>query len=104
MSVSAGVDIGALVVKLAVVAVSVLSAGLIYFLKKKDEKIDENTKIVQEATAKVQLLEVKLDLYHQDQEEMKETIKGMVDCMNEIRVHLRTLPCTSKNCSSKRNN
>lgn len=96
MSLSGGVDLGALIVQVGagVLGAIVLSMG--YLIKKRDEKIEENTKILQQLRDEVLTNRIKMDTYHKDNEELKETVKGLVDCVNDIRFYLHGLPCSKK--------
>ena len=67
-----------------------------YFIRKRDEKIEENTHEVIKLREDVIILKTHLELFSSEQGEMKESIKGMVDCVQEIRVSLAGLPCTDR--------
>lgn len=101
MSLSGGIDVGALLVQVGagILGAIVLSMG--YLIKKRDEKIEENTKILQELRDEVLSHRSKMEFYHKDNEELKETVKGLVDTVNEVRFYLHGLPCSKSNGSCR---
>jgi hypothetical protein len=63
-----------------------------YFIRKRDEKIDENTKEVFSLREEVAILKTHLEVFSAEQAEMKESIRGIVDCVQDIRVYIAGMP------------
>lgn len=72
-----------------------------YFIRKRDEKIEENTKEVISLRNEVLVLKTHMELYSQEQTELRENVKGIVDCVQEIRIGMAGLPCSS-GCTKKK--
>ena len=80
-------------------AFGILVAALTYFIKRRDEKIEENTKEVQHLREEVLVMKTHMELFTQEQGEMKESLTGVSECVQEIRIHLASLPCRDRRCA-----
>lgn len=81
-----GVEVGLILWKVMSAGFGVLTLLLGYLIKKRDDKIDENTKLVSDLKDRVIIMETKFDNMYHDMAETKENIKGLIECVQDIRV------------------
>ncbi|MDB4311873.1 hypothetical protein N9937_00445 [bacterium] len=91
-----GVESDPLVWKLIAGLFALLASFFGYFVKKRDNQIEENTKEVTGLRQEVAVMQAHMESFAADQGEMKDSMKGVVDCVQEIRIHLAGLPCGKK--------
>lgn len=72
-----------------------LAGALTYFIKKRDDKIEKNIEALSHLKTEVVSLKTHAEVTAREQREIKEALHSLSDCMQEVRIHLAGLPCSS---------